>query len=384
MDADSLQVNARIQGGVFSLNRNRNPNLNLLLSELEIKIRIPITVTIRIRIKRLMSKPMSSTINVKVHASLFPETVREAMLEGLRSRRIAPKFHYESYKQAQLWLALHRACSPAWLDPECATIYDRSFAAAAALIPEQRVGVIGLGCGGGEKEARLLRLLAAAGKELSFDPCDVSLPLVLAAARAAQNACHLMSCQPFLCDLSLTGDLPDMLVQGGESAARRIITCFGLLPNFEPENILPKLAALVRAEDLLLLSANLAPGADYRAGAQRVLPGYDNAETRAWLLAFLYDLGAEPGDGRLDFSIEQASGLYRIVADFHFLRERILPAHEERFAFGHGDVVRLFFSYRHTPDRVQRLLRAHGLEVAEQWITSSEEEGVFLCRKTSH
>jgi len=326
---------------------------------------------------------MSSTINVRVHASQFPESVQVALLEGLRSRRIAPKLHYQSYKQAQLWLALHRACSPAWLDPDCAAIYDRSFAAAAGLIPERRVRLTGLGCGGGDKEARLLRLLAAAGKELSYDPCDVSLPLVLAAARAAQNACNALSCRPLLCDLALASDLPETLNQGGELDERRIITFFGLLPNFEPENILPKLAALARAEDLLLLSANLAPGTDYRAGVQRVLPGYDNAETRAWLLVFLYDLGAEPGDGRVDFSIEEASGLYRIVADFRFLRERVLTVHDEHFAFRAHDAVRLFFSYRHTPDRVRLLLQAHGLQVAEQWITASGEEGVFLCRKAA-
>jgi hypothetical protein len=73
--------------------------------------------------------------------------------------------------------------------------------------------------------------------------------------------------------------------------------------------------------------------------------------------------------------------LYRIVADFHFLRERLLTVHDERFAFGAGDAVRLFFSYRHTPDRVRQLLQAHRLQVLEQWITVSEEEGVFLCRK---
>jgi L-histidine N-alpha-methyltransferase len=330
-----------------------------------------------------MSKHMPSTVNVQVHSSQFPEGVRKALLGGLRSRRIAPKFHYQSYKQAQLWLELHRACSPAWLDPDCAGIYDRSFAAAAGFIPERQVRLIGLGCGGGEKEARLLRVLAAAGKELSYDPCDVSLPLVLAAADAGQNVCEGLPCQPLLCDLALAEDLPKILSQHDKAGVRRIITFFGMMPNLEPENILPKLAALVRPQDILLLSANLAPGPDYRAGVQRIVPGYDNAETRAWLLAFLYDLGVEPADGRVDFSIEEASGLFRIVADFRFLRERALSVHGEHFAFRPGDVVRLFFSYRHTPDRVRLLLQPHGLQVAEQWITASEEEGVFLCRKTA-
>jgi L-histidine Nalpha-methyltransferase len=324
---------------------------------------------------------MSTSIQLTVHASQFPESVREDLLEGLRSRRIAPKFLYQSYKQAQLWLALHRAHSPAWLDPDGAAIYDRSFAAAVALIPQRRVHLTGLGCGGGHKEARLLRLLAAQGKALSYVPCDVSLPLLLASTKEAQQVRATMPCRPLLCDLAVARDLPEILNPGDEPDARRIVTFFGMIPNFEPDHILPKLASLMRPGDLLLLSANLAPGSDYHAGVQRVLPGYDNPETRAWLLAFLYDLGVEHGDGFVDITIEEASGLYRIVADFHFLHERLLTVHDARFSFGPGDALRLFFSYRHTPGRMRQILQAHRLQVLEQWVTASEEEGVFLCRK---
>ncbi len=323
---------------------------------------------------------MSPTINVTVHASQFPDRLREELLAGLRTRRIAPKFHYQSYKQAHLWLALHRAHSPAWLDPDCAAIYERSFAAAAALIPERRTRVIGLGCGSGYKEARLLRLLATQPGDLSYVPCDVSLPLLLTAASEAENASAGLCCQPLLCDMALARDLPEILAQGGNPDARRIITFFGMMPNFNPEDILPELAALVRPEDVLLLSANLAPGGDYRAGVQHVLPGYDNPQTRAWLLAFLEDLGVEHSDGALDFSIEEADGLLRIVADFRFLRNCKLKVHDEHFAFGPGDSVRMFFSYRHTPDTVRQLLQAHGLRVVEHWLTGSQEEGVFLCK----
>jgi uncharacterized SAM-dependent methyltransferase len=324
---------------------------------------------------------MPATIEVTVHASQFPESAREELLEGLRARRIAPKFHYQSYKQAQLWLALHRARSPARLDPDCAAVYDRSFAAAAAAMPGRQARLIGLGCGGGYKEARLLRLMAAQGRTLSYVPCDVSLPLVLASAREALKACPGLPCRPLLCDVALAGDLPAILDSFADGGGSRIITFFGMIPNFEPDHILPRLAALTRAGDLLLLSANLAPGPDYRAGAQRVLPGYDNAETRAWLQALLYDLGLEPGDGVVEFSIEAASGLYRIVADFRFLRQRALTVHDERFTFPRGDTVRLFFSYRYTADGIPPLLRGHHLDVVEQWITASGEEGVFLCRK---
>jgi len=324
---------------------------------------------------------MPAAIDVTVHASQFPDSVSDGLLEGLRTRRFAPRFHYQTYKQAQLWLALHRAFSPAWLDSDCAAVYDRGFAAAAAAMPDRPARLIGLGCGGGYKEARLLCCLAARGRELSYVPCDVSLALVLAAAREAREACPGLPCHPLLCDIARAADLPEILDRFGDAGARRIITFFGMIPNFEPDHFLPRLAALARAGDILLFSANLAPGPDYRAGVQRVLPGYDNPETRAWLLALLYDLGVEPGDGVVEFSVEAASGLYRIAADFRFSRERVLTVHDERFAFTGGDVVRLFFSYRHTADGVPPLLRGHQWEVTEQWITASGEEGVFLCRK---
>jgi SAM-dependent methyltransferase len=323
---------------------------------------------------------MTPTIHVAVHSSQFPESAREALLECLRRRSIAPKFLYQSHRQAQLWLALHRAHSPAWLDPDCAAIYERAFAAAAGAAPNRPARLIGLGCGGGYKEARLLRALAAAGRKLSYVPCDVSLPLVLESAREAAGACPGLSCQPLVCDVSLADDLPEILSQA-ERDEQRILTFFGMIPNFEPAGILARLAKLVRPGDLLLLSANLAPGPDYRAGVLRVLPGYDNPETRAWLLAFLFDLGVEPGDGAAEFSVEAAAELYRIVADFHFARERALEVYERRFLFRPGDSVRLFFSYRYTPDRIRLLLGSHQLGTPGQWITASGEEGVFLCQR---
>ena len=115
---------------------------------------------------------------------------------------------------------------------------------------------------------------------------------------------------------------------------------------------------------------------------KKILPQYDNPLTRDWLMTFLLDLGVERNDGELRFKIEDGQrGLKRIVAGFHFLRARRIEVENEAFAFRAGEAIRLFFSYRYTPERVRKLLGRHGLEVCEQWITQSEEEGVFLCRK---
>ena len=319
--------------------------------------------------------------NVTIHSSQFPENVRRDLLHSLHTRQITHKFLYDSYKQAQKWLALHEACSPSRTDPACQAMYDRAFADAAGRVLAPAVQILGLGCGGGQKDARLLSLLAGREKEVSYRPCDVSLALALTARQTARQAVAHLPCDPLVCDLALADDLHEVFGPPGDAHTARLITFFGMLPNFEPELILPRLAALVRGEDWLLLSANLAPGPDYTAGVERILPLYDNALTREWLMTFLFDLGVERTDGELRFVIETpptAPGLKRIAAYFDFRRRCEVRLEEQRFEFPAGDSIRLFFSYRHTPELVRACLRKYELEWRGEWIARSGEEGLFL------
>lgn len=328
---------------------------------------------------------MNSVASVRVHASQFPENVRRDLLASLRTRRVNHKFHYDSAKQTQKWLALHQQFSPTRNDADCAATYEKSFAAAANRIQAESVHVIGLGCGGGQKDTRLLNLLSAAGREIFYTPSDVAAAMVLTARQTALAALPAERCFPLVCDLATAEDLPSVFAACGPSAAARLFTFFGMIPNFEPELILPRLAALIRPPDWLLFSANLAPGDDYAAGVRQILPQYDNAPTRDWLLTFLLDLGVERGDGALEFRVETsvATGLRRVVADFHFHARREIIVGPERFEFIPGDSLRLFFSYRYTPALARAALSAHGLEVCESWTAASGEEGVFLCRRKS-
>jgi uncharacterized SAM-dependent methyltransferase len=236
-------------------------------------------------------------------------------------------------------------------------------------------------------------LLKARGKKISYTPCDVATAMVLVARQTALPVVPKNNCFPFVCDLATADDLPAALgtrhppartkpLRRGEGPS--LVTFFGMIPNFEPQEILRKLASLIRPEDFLLFSANLAPGDNYSAGLKHVLPQYDNSLTRDWLMTFLTDLGVERADGKLRFEIEDGGfDLKRIVTRFHFTRARRIGVESEKFAFRRGETIQLFFSYRYTPERATKILGQYGLEVCEKWITKSEEEGVFLCRKKS-
>lgn len=326
---------------------------------------------------------MSSLACVAIHSSQFPGQVRRDLLESLRSRRVNHKFHYDSVKQTTKWLALHEAFSPARQDPDCLAIYDRAFIETARRIDARSIQVIGLGCGGGQKDTRLLQLLRRAVKTLAYTPCDVSAAMVLTASNLARSVLADKDCRPLVCDLAAADDLPNIFESIAEPDAARLITFFGMIPNFEQRLILRRLASLLRPSDYLLFSANLAPGPDYAAGVRRVLPLYDNALTRDWLMTFLLDLGVESSDGQIQFAIEDddASELKRITAAFHFTKPRRIAVDGETFDFRPGENIRLFFSYRHRPDKVRALLAKNEITVLEQWIAKSEEEGVFLCRR---
>jgi len=321
---------------------------------------------------------MASSVQVTIHPSQFPENVRRDLLASLRTRRVNHKFHYDSVKQTQKWLALHEAHSPARYDKNCLATYDCAFAEAVKRIKARPVYVIGLGGGGGQKDVQLMKQLQAHGKNISYTPCDVSVAMVLVARQAARELLPAKNCFPFVCDLATADNLPAQLVTRHLS----LVTFFGMIPNFEPRQILPKLTALLRPKDFLLFSANLAPGDDYTAGMEKILPQYDNPLTREWLLAFLFDLGVEARDGQLHFTIEPGGlGLQRVVARFHFHRARQIKVGSRKYTFARGEAIRLFFSYRYTPARVRKLLERFGLEISGEWITKSGEEGVFLCRR---
>src|SRR5437868_4622254 len=128
---------------------------------------------------------MSAIAHVAIHPSQFPENVRRDLLRSLRTGQVNHKFHYDSLKQTQKWLALHQAYSPSRTDDDCAAIYDLSFAAAANRIGAPAIHLIGLGCGGGQKDTRLLRLLRERGRKLAYTPSDVSVAMVLVARATA-------------------------------------------------------------------------------------------------------------------------------------------------------------------------------------------------------
>ncbi|MSR66120.1 MAG: hypothetical protein EXS24_01945 [Pedosphaera sp.] len=329
------------------------------------------------------------SVSVLIHSSQFPAEVEVSLRASLRSREMNHKFHYDTPRKSLQWLRLHEVFSPARTDPDCARIYEEVFTdCGARFAGADQVEVLSLGCGGGQKDAQLLRNLMAStpAARLRYVPVDVSAGLTLIARSAAIEAGVDQSCiAPMCIDLAESSNWESALCPVLSNAKKRIICFFGMLPNFVSKAVLPQLAGILRSGDFLLVSANLAPGLDYHAGVTRILPLYDNVPTRDWLWSVLTDLGVKPSEGEMRFSIVQCpkgDDLLRIESNVIFNEHCQIEYGGEKFEFAPGQFIRLLFSYRHTPDKLEAMLASHHISTRGRRVNKNGDEGVFLCERT--
>lgn len=339
---------------------------------------------------------MRTVANVIVHASQFPEVVQRRLYKSLRTHQINQKFHYDTVKQVQKWSVVSKTYAPWYNDPACRGVYRQSFRETTALIRAKTVHLISLGCGTGQKDLHLIRLLKLCGKEVFYTPCDSSVPMVLTARNAALACVPAEHCHPVVCDIAAGSDLARIIrkIESAHCTTRmhrrnpapgvaRLLTLFGVIPNLEPRAILHAMASVVRHGEYLLLSANLVPGPNPAAGMQKILWQYDNPLTRDWLMTFLLELGIGHADGKLRFEIGSGQlGIKRVVAKFEFKRTATVQVQNHKFVFKPLDTIQLFYSYRYTPDQLRQLLTRHGFTVTREWFTRSSEEAVFCCVRT--
>lgn len=320
---------------------------------------------------------------IEFHPNASAAGLRAGMVEGLRQRRLDPKYHYLTPAQAQAWLALHRAYSPFVTDPQTVAIYDTAFARVAQDWEPTGAQVLSLAAGGAAKELRLVRALQAAGKSVTATVSDISEELVRASRERLAGEGGLGEVRSVVVDL--LGRPPadaEWLGQGG----KKIICCFGLMPNVEPLDIARRLAGLTGPEDVLLVGTNLAPEDNYEAGTHAVLAGYDNAGTRGWLGLLLDEIGLAAGERDIRFTVAPCASrpdILQIVGTLHLRSAQTVTVSGETIQYAAGETVRLFYSNRYTPGRLERLFRDHGLAKTGVWVSPDATEGIIALRQQS-
>jgi uncharacterized SAM-dependent methyltransferase len=323
-------------------------------------------------------------ITLTFHDSQYPARLAEQLRQGLRQRRLPSKFLYESPAQAQRWLAYHQAYSPSRTEAALLALYQQSLQAALHFLQAEALHYLSLGCGGGQKDRLLLHQAASQCRTLHFTPTDVSAALVLETMLHIQGALPGLSSSPYVLDLDAQPDLTPLLMEHETAASRRLISCFGMLPNFAYRTFLPYIRSLMRPGDVLLISANLSP-APYSESWAHILPQYDNPLAHAWFAGLLNSLGFPLAQAGIMVQAEplRADGhIWHIQADATFARPVSVTVEGETFHFTPDECLHLFFSNRFTPQVMPSVLADAGLSVVETFLFASQEEGIYVCTRS--
>jgi len=261
---------------------------------------------------------------------------------------------YFSPSLGRLWKKVHLACSPFLRRPSVRRLYQKPAPQLLKLLRDPYC-LIALGCADGTKEAFLLKKLSKPAYLLA---ADTNLSL------ARRAALRLPALKKAARRIDLTTHLPSPIFHLPKP---RLFTLFGVLPNLDPLPLLRRIAHRMSHADLLLFSANLAPGRSGFAGARKVLPQYDNPPTRRWLGTAIQAYRPKLPKGRLHFGVHPDP------------RQKSLARIEARWITPMQNLI-VFSSRRPTTAQVETWIQSARLRSLSRFLDPRGEEGVWLVR----
>lgn len=314
--------------------------------------------------------------DVRIDESVTPAAHRAALVRALEQRRVDNRFHYVGDLAAARWRHLTSSHSPAHDDADGLRAYDEAARALLAALPGGPVHVVGVACGDGVKERRLLGALAGTGLgDLSATPMDVSVPLVTAAAEAMASVPGVNAVDALAVDITAVSDLAPLLAPRRPGC--RVVTLFGVISTLGPD-VLGGALSLMDRGDLLMVSANLLP--DHPGARDAVMTQYDNAPTREWLTTVLEEIGIHDA-GPIAFRWDDAPAGPAIVGEV--VPHHLCVAEVDGMTVGLAPdaPIRVLESFRHSEVALRTVLMDEALEVLVIAVSPSGEEGVALARR---
>ncbi|QSR87972.1 L-histidine N(alpha)-methyltransferase [Methylacidiphilum caldifontis] len=300
----------------------------------------------------------------------------------LAQGEIDPIFHYTTAAQSHLWKQLFELYSP-FSRENGREFYKNCFKEISQTIPSSfPYEIVSLGCGSGEKDHLLLKELMPSSVDLWWTAIDTSLQLLLEAC--IHCPLNIEKINPILSDILWEDTLKVLKITNSQ---KRIFTLFGVLPNIDPFVLFKSLETVLSKEDFLILNAHLAPvksesQQDYIEGIESILYQYDNKETRLWLTEVLRDWGIENKTELFNISFSMHKNFFRIEATVYWKENgRLVLGQGKELKMVKGSPLRLFFSYRFTPERLEEFFSHWSFRVINRWLFSNKEEGIWLLQR---
>ncbi len=320
---------------------------------------------------------MDGCMPVWVDSSLFPQASQLRLEEALVNRRIPAGMLYMTHHQAMRWLAVHERWSPSRKARVMDEVYRPAFRDLGARVGEMAYWLFSLGCGGGHKEQLFFEQADRLPEETLV--IDISTILAVSSALRLQS---FSSVRPVVADLDVMGARPSWLEAA--PGARRVVFFLGMLPNMDPDRAWNLLSSWTDPGDLVVLSANMASGAELSNGLPGIVPQYDNPETRLWIQAFGENIGVFSRDGDLGYRVFTVlpGHLSAIGVDLTMRRDVpvALPG-GGTVVWREGESICLFQSLRYSDEAIQSRAGNAGFNILSSHLSGCGEEGTYVLQR---
>jgi uncharacterized SAM-dependent methyltransferase len=314
---------------------------------------------------------------LEVEVLLTENELAEQFLAALRARYLPEKFFYWFPLSVRAWLNLCQSAAPYKNFSRSYGLiskYAAEIARHAARASLEKLEVVGLGAGQGDKDLLVLDALRAEGVATSYRPVDSSQALLeVALESAARNQ---------FAARGLKADLADPRTAQALAASARESRLYLVVGNTlgatGPAKFLETLRTVLRPEDRILLDGEIFDD-------EATMAGYDNPVNRRFAFAPLASVGLEQGrDGELIFeSRRDASldGVYLVSKYFRASHPLEIRLAAERVPLSAAEKIEMSSSYKYTGAAFLRLVRESGaLEPLAEYLSDDARFVMLLAR----
>ena len=302
----------------------------------------------------------------QIEVLLTENELAEQFLAALEQRHLPEKFFYWFPLSVKAWLDLCQGEQPYKNFSRSYQLVSRHAQAIARQSRAEKIEVVSLGAGQGDKDLLVLRGLEASGIKVRYRPVDPSQALLeMATQRAAAAGFPVRG-------LKAEVENPrtaEVLAPQSRDEPRLFLVLGNTLGVIDPLEFLRTLRALARREDRFLVDGEM-------FSAEDTLAGYDNPVNRRFAFAPLASVGLEDGrDGALIFTSEtdaRRDGLHRLSKHFRAARDLAIAVAGRRVGLASGETLAMHCSYKYARPTFLGLLREAGLEPLDEFLSEDE------------
>ncbi len=314
---------------------------------------------------------------LEIEVLLTERQLAEEFLAALERRYLAEKFFYWLPLSVKAWLDLCRGDAPYKNFARSYNLLAKHAVDIACQCPGEKMEVVSLGAGQGDKDLLVLEAVRAKGSGVRYGPVDSSQALLELAVMRGNEAAFATR--------GLKADLinPQTVQRLATSALEpRLYLLLGnTLSVTDPMQFLALLRTLLRPEDRLLLDGEV-------FDSQETMRGYDNPVNRRFAFAPLASLGLEEDrDGVLVFESEtdgRREGLHTVSKHFRAARRLKIPVAGQWVEVGSGEKIDMNSSWKYSRATFLSLLQEiGGLEILKDYSSDDEHFLMILARRRS-